>query len=601
MDHVIMSESPTPEFVVHTSDVITEYGPEVVSISFLVCDDEGNVFGEDFCTLDDGDTQSIHDSPHESENDLVDDKERKKKKRGAFLTPLVIPTERVEDTLTIPPTPGVYVHEFPWPLKRSLAVDEDTNEPTPKAPRILERSLAVDESEPNPITPSTTIDLETIKCLTSGEPAERTDEKEPRQTLEDRKGALLGIWLRYLKTNSKNAHMFKDVKNPTELPALIYSASKNYHDFWVDIKLTTMGMNHWMKLVSTTSPAALSVTAPVQYGGLKGFEKTSFLSEKDVVMGAYGEWWVAKHVIEWWVGGAMYYDTPGKICHGKFHVVTTTPDYTFHTGERTEWSATRLIDFPKGPVTGVGECKTSNITREEHDAGEWNKEGCTVHDILLTKPKYIQTMFLGGTQRTPKWLGGHPELLKTIQEDIAATTQWYIKDGADEDAPVRAFDMSDQGNKIFLRPFSNDPGQQMFAECMSVTEYVEGDKVKLHGFFPSALLVGDAVLPKQQEEDDDDFPPEDDDEFILNILTKESKEEEEEDKKREEEEIGTTSTPHSEIANSPFKFQISYCLFFTAEFNKTATLEAVYEEAEPLIISRLSDIATIDGHDLSKE
>ena len=549
MDHVVMSDSPTsptPEFIVHTSDVMTEDGPEVLSISLPVCDEDGNVL-DYYGPEENDDTQSIHDSSHESESDLVDaeevGKKRKmnnKKKRVAFLTPLVIPTKReVADTLNTapPPTPGVCVREFLWPLTRSRPVDkEDVEDTLEWPPKVLRKTLESDESEQDPSEPSIAVDLEPLECIINGEDEpfqQQQQEEEEEEEVVDRKGALLRIWLKYLKTNSKNAHMFADMTDPSELPALIYSASKEDHDFWTDIKLTTMGMNHWMKLVMTSSPATLAATAPAQYGGMKGFEKTAFLSEKDVVMGAYGEWWVAKHVVEPWVGGAMYYDTPGKICHGKFHVVTTTPDFTFHTGESTEWSAARLIDFPKGPVTGVGECKTSRITQEEHDAEEWKKEGCTVHDLLLTKPKYIQATFLGGAQRTPKWLKGRPELLQIIRDDIEATTQWYIKDGIEGRA--RAFDMSEKGNRVFLRPFSTDTGQQMFSECLSVTEYVEGDKVKLCGFFPSALLVGDAPVPKQLEEDyDEDFPPEDDDEFILNILRQEGEAEKGEDADNQE-------------------------------------------------------------------
>ncbi|GFR99315.1 hypothetical protein ElyMa_004525400 [Elysia marginata] len=139
------------------------------------------------------------------------------------------------------------------------------------------------------------------------------------------------------------------------------------------------------------------------------------------------------------------------------------------------------------------------MSMEEFVSNYWKAPECTVHDILQMKPKYIQTMFLGGVQRTPIWLKHRRDLMTKVREEITDTMRWYIKDTAD-DKTVRDFDMSHNGNKVYLRPFSNDPGQQMFSECLSVSEYVEGDHVRLCGFFPSAFEVDEVCDDDRDEE-----------------------------------------------------------------------------------------------------
>ncbi|GFR99318.1 hypothetical protein ElyMa_004525500 [Elysia marginata] len=159
------------------------------------------------------------------------------------------------------------------------------------------------------------------------EPSEKsTDAVEERSTNEKHE-TLAKVWLQHLKVHSATHEVFSSVDNYRELPEIVYNASRDDHDFWRDIKRSTLGTNHWMKLLTATSSINRAAWTPVQYGGVKCTDG-GCAPDKVVSMGAYGEWWVGKNVIAPWLGSA-YYDTPGKICHADMPILTTTPDYTF--------------------------------------------------------------------------------------------------------------------------------------------------------------------------------------------------------------------------------------------------------------------------------
>ena len=341
----------------------------------------------------------------------------------------------------------------------------------------------------------------------------------------------------------------KDIQTPSDVVKKVYDISRKHYGFWMGVKKFTLGNSHTLKLIGAKSKSAKRALGPFEYGGSKGLDKCrSLLPPQPMALGCHGERWVGKNICEPW----RDYDISGKICSIDVPVVTTTPDYTIHSGVK-KVDGSNVINFPKGEVTGVVEVKSSFLHNKsdllqegvEHSPDEiWKDDNVNITTLFCqTKPKYLLNSFMGNSQKRPSWLPiEKKDLFERLQNEIKLNTQWYLVC----DGKKKVMDMHKTENQFYLRPFSTDQSMQMFCECLSVLDHGSGDTVTLVGAFPSLV-----TLPSLADDN--------------NILRGEGKE-----VKYSEDGEPLNEQPESmpPDVSSEYKFKVVFCPYFNCTLSK---------------------------------
>ena len=380
----------------------------------------------------------------------------------------------------------------------------------------------------------------------------------------------------------------KTIKSPSDACSKIYELSKKDYSFWRAIKRYTLGNNSSLRVIRAKTKSGKRAIAPAQCGGQKGLceEKNYFVPAEKMAMGYFGERWVGKNILEPWL---VHADASGKICSHDVLVLTTTPDYTIHNGVQQADGA--VISFPMGGLTGVVEVKSSELTKTPvwdkdgffRDDAIWKNDDVNVTQLFCQKkPRYLQSSFMGGTQRVPIWLPKERrDLFERLQREIQESTRWYLAyDDEDEKLKVKAMDMSDPGNQLYLRTFSTDQSQQMFCECLSVEAHGTGDTVTLVGAFPSLetlsvdidgannIIGGDDAEDRKFAEDGE--PIDDDDTPVL-----------------------------PPDVDTKYKFKVAFCVYFHCKISREL-LREFNSIIKPILVDDLLDLAESSGVDLSQ-
>ena len=288
---------------------------------------------------------------------------------------------------------------------------------------------------------------------------------------------------------------FELVKTPDQFIAALYTSSTTCagdYMFWLASKLITVGASHSIDLGATAGAVTKKKLTPVQFGGVKSQDSYIGIFNQD--LGAYGEKWVYVHMLQ----GGLTASRPGKIGKRSFPLSATTPDYLMHSGRNDNLSGVPIV-FSKGAVVGVGECKTSFLSRNTSPT-VWTSPDTTVSSIINdTKPRMIKDIFTNpSSQKThsPNWLGTSKDLLDKLMVDIKHTTQWKMDYFEDMDEhgqgrTTRVFDMRLKKNQFYLKPLTCSVGKQMICEALSVLDYTKSPTMRLCGYFPSCKDIAE--------------------------------------------------------------------------------------------------------------
>ncbi|RUS69029.1 hypothetical protein EGW08_023202 [Elysia chlorotica] len=313
-----------------------------------------------------------------------------------------------------------------------------------------------------------------------------------------KKCALNYHWMRTVKQachSSLTSDRYNRAVKPIDLGRFIFQMTSNNSEAWLESKNFTMGITHWMSLVTTSQDAIRLKLTPRIFGGVKNPENK--ISDSMNTVGTFGELEVWKRIIVPLFGAANTL-RPGKICKPDMNFITTTPDYLFINPKYDMFCESWcMLMLGTNSVVGVGECKTTFG---------------------------VQSRF-----SIPKWIPKTREdLYWYLNRDFVNTTRWYvivINEDDDDDvmAPAIAdlrdtsgrrhqygldkfeMNMRVEANRYFMRPFHSEMSRQMIAECMTIMDFVEYDTVTLAGFLPSVAYkkVQDEPMPANNVDKND--------------------------------------------------------------------------------------------------